>query len=216
MCIVVMSDFDGTIVYRDTANYVLAKFAKGEWKIYDKKFAEGEMTLEECVQKQFSFIRVPKQLILKELENIVHFRPNFQKLAEYCDAHAVPLIIVSAGLDFVIKHFLKLENCLRRVEICAANTRFTANGVELIFPKLRYKTSRNFKDDLVRYYKKHNKQVIYVGDGAGDVQAVRIADFPFVIKDSELAKSCKKMNIPHEEIEDFQRVIETIESISKR
>jgi 2-hydroxy-3-keto-5-methylthiopentenyl-1-phosphate phosphatase len=46
MCIVVMSDFDGTIVYRDTANYVLAKFAKGEWKIYDKKFAEGEMCAE--------------------------------------------------------------------------------------------------------------------------------------------------------------------------
>jgi 2,3-diketo-5-methylthio-1-phosphopentane phosphatase len=210
-----MSDFDGTIVYRDTANYVLAKFAKGGWKIYDKKFTEGEMTLEECVQKQFSLVRAPKQLILKELENVVHFRPNFQKLAEYCAAHAVPLIIVSAGLDFVIEHFLKLENCLRLVEICAAKTRFTANDIELIFPKLRYKTSQNFKDDLARYYKKHNNQVIYVGDGAGDAQPVRIADFPFVIRDSELAKLCKKMNIRHEEIEDFQRVIETIESIGK-
>ena len=39
------------------------------------------------------------------LEKVVAFRPNFEKLAEFCKKNLVPLAIVSAGLDYVIDHF---------------------------------------------------------------------------------------------------------------
>lgn len=216
MDLVVISDFDGTIVDIDTVEYVLNQFAKGEWRIYEEQFAKGEITLEECMQKQFSLVKASKKQILKELENAVHFRANFEKLTEYCAIHSIPLIIASAGLDFVIKHFLELKNCAMQVSILSARSQLTPKGNKLHFPKLRDRTSRNFKDDLVRNYKKQGKQVVYIGDGTGDAEAARIADYRFTIEGSALTKLCRKEKVQHKEIKDFNQVVAEIENISKQ
>lgn len=210
MNLVVLCDFDGTIVDIDTVEFTLNMFAIGDWRIYDKKFLDGEMGLEECLRKQFALVRASKQLILKELAEKARFRQNFEKLTEYCSSHRIPFIIVSAGLDFVIKHFLKLNHCLELVEICAPKSRSVANSIKLAFPRLLDRTSVNLKDDLVRYYQKEGKRTAYIGDGTADFPAIRIADFPFVIETSALAKLCKKMGVSHREITDFQEVISEI------
>lgn len=205
-----LSDFDGTIVVPDTAKFVLSKFARGDWKIPDAQFAKGEITLEKCMQIQLSMVQASKSLIIHELERVTVFRPNFRRLAEYCRRHSVPLIVVSAGLDFVIKHFLKINCCLDLVQVRAAKTRWTRNGIKLTFPKLLHKASVNFKDDLVRNCRGAGNEVIYVGNGTSDAAAAEIADTVFAIKDSALAMLCTKKNIPYKEIDDFQEVIEAI------
>jgi 2-hydroxy-3-keto-5-methylthiopentenyl-1-phosphate phosphatase len=211
----VLSDFDGTIVDIDTAEYVLDKFAHGKWRVYDSQFARGEITLEECIQRQFSLVRTSKKTVLRQIENAVNFRPNFESLVEYCTAHALRLIVVSAGLDFLIEHFLRLKNCLELLKIYTAKSKFTSNGIVLDFPKLRYKDSLSFKDDLVRQFKRQGKQVVYIGDGTGDAEAIRIADFRFAIKDSRLAEMCREEHIACTEIEDFDEVVEAIRSIGR-
>jgi 2-hydroxy-3-keto-5-methylthiopentenyl-1-phosphate phosphatase len=113
-------------------------------------------------------------------------------------------------LDFVIKYFLELNRCLELVEINAPTTQWIANTIKLTFPRLLDKTSINLKDDLVRYYKSQGRRTIYIGDGTADFPAIRIADFPFVIETSALAKLCKKMDVSHREITDFQEVISEI------
>jgi 2-hydroxy-3-keto-5-methylthiopentenyl-1-phosphate phosphatase len=211
--LVVLCDFDGTITTIDTAEWVLARFAQGDWQLFDRKFEKGEITLEECLNSQFSLVRASKKQILQELKDLVVFRSNFKKLAEYCKENHIPLLIVSAGLNFIIKHFLELNNCSDLVEVCAAKTSFNDNGIKLVFPTLSDKTSENIKDDEVRRCKSRKREVIYIGDGLADYAAARLADHSFVIEGSRLAKLCKKNGIPCTAITDFQEIIEAIRRI---
>jgi 2,3-diketo-5-methylthio-1-phosphopentane phosphatase len=206
----VLSDFDGTITIVDTAEFVLARFAKGDWQTFDKQYQRGQITLEECLRKQFSFVTASQEEILNELDKVVTFRPNFEKLARYCKKNSIPFMIVSAGLDFVIDYFLKLNDWKGLVETCTAKTQFGANGINFIFPELFDATSANFKQDLVRHYKAQGKKVIYIGDGSADYAAAIEADYPFAIKGSRLAKLCGKRRMRCATITDFMKVVETI------
>ena len=49
-------------------------------------------------------------------DQITKLRLGFDILAEYCQTHHYPLVVVSAGLDFVIKHLLMRENLIDKVK----------------------------------------------------------------------------------------------------
>lgn len=189
--LVVLCDFDGTITRIDAVEYVLAKLAQGDWKLFEKQYQRGEITLEDCLRKQLSLVRASKTQILNELGDQIVPRPHFGELVECCKKNGIPLIIVSAGLDFVIKHFLELNSWQSSVETYAAKTRFGTNGMEFKFPRLFDKKSANFKEDLVKHHRDQGETVIYVGDGVSDYAAVKNASLPFVVKGSKLAKICE-------------------------
>jgi 2,3-diketo-5-methylthio-1-phosphopentane phosphatase len=210
MDLVVLCDFDGTITTIDTAEFILARFAQGNWRLFERQFENGKITLEECLTRQFSLVRASEKQILEELKGVVTFRLDFRKLAECCKENHIPLIIVSAGLDFVIQHFLKLNHCQDLVEVYAAKTAFSANGIRFTFPTLFYKSSDNFKHDIVKHYESQGRKVVYIGDGLADYKAAKDADYSFVIEGSRLARLCKSHGIPCKNITDFQKVIEAI------
>ncbi|MCJ7423178.1 MtnX-like HAD-IB family phosphatase [Candidatus Bathyarchaeota archaeon] len=215
MNLVVLSDFDGTITRIDTAEFVLARFAQGDWQVFNAQFESGKITLEECLRRQFSLVRSSKKRILDELADVVTLRPNFGELAEYCRKNLVPTTIVSAGLDFVIEHFLELNNWQKLVEIYMAKTKLSTKGIEFTFPMLFDKTSANFKQDLVRRCKNESKKVLFVGDGSGDYAAAEEADYLFAIEDSRLAGLCEDHEIHYKAITDFAQVIDAIRELKK-
>jgi 2,3-diketo-5-methylthio-1-phosphopentane phosphatase len=210
MTFVILCDFDGTIVDIDTAEYLLEKFGQGNWQQYDMQLEQGEITLEECMIKQYAMIKTPKAVLLEDLANAATMRPHFDSLVAYCKARKIPLIIVSAGLDFCITYFLeKIGDSL--IEIHAAKTNFSDKGIELVFPELRDKTSTDFKVDLIRFYQNQAKQVVYIGDSLSDFNAVKDADFSFTIKGAKLSEFCRRQRIRHQEIETFQEIIDLIQ-----
>jgi len=209
----VLCDFDGTITEIDTAEFILNKFAKGDWRAFEKQFENGKITLEECLRKQFSTVEGSKKEILDALEDTVSFRPDFGKLARYCRKSLIPVVIVSAGLDFVIEHYLALKGWTDLVSTYTPETKFSHHSIELAFPKLHDKKASNFKQDLVRQYKNIGRKVFYIGDGSGDYAAMKDADYPFAIRGSKLAKLCKNNGIQCIEINDFQEVINEIRKI---
>lgn len=211
--LVVLCDFDGTVIDIDTSVFVLTRFAKEDWRIFDEQFEKGEITLEECLEKQFYTVRTTRTRILKEIETVPSVRPSFEKLAQFCKTQRIPLVIVSAGLDFVIKHFVKQKDWNELVKIYAPKARVTSKGIKFTFPKLFDKASVSFKDDLVRYYKKRGKKTVYIGDGFADFNAARNADFSFAIKGSRLAELLRNDGILHEEISDFQEVVEALQKL---
>ena len=210
MSLAVLCDFDGTITLTDTYEYVLRKFAQGDWRIFDEQYERGEITLQECVRRQGSLVKTPEMLLIAELERVTGFRPNFDKLIGYCRGNRVPLVVVSAGLDFAIKHLLRLKGWDNLVKLYAAKAVSAPEGIRFTFPRLRDKTSLSVKDDLVKYYKKKGRRVVYVGDGIWDIHALREADFRFVIKGSKLAGLCRQQEIPAREINDFQEMVTAI------
>jgi 2-hydroxy-3-keto-5-methylthiopentenyl-1-phosphate phosphatase len=209
----VMCDFDETIVNIDTAEYALEHFGDPQWMRIEKQFEAGEITFEESLRDEFALIKAREHTILDALDKVVVLRPNFGKLVRSCKRNHVPLMVVSGGLEFSIRHFLDREDWLSHVKIYAPKARYTSKGYDLTFPKPLSVGSVNFKDDLVKHHKDQGDKVFYVGDGLGDFPAAKIADFRFAIKASKLAEECQKANIAHMEITDFQEVIDAIDEL---
>ena len=209
----IMCDFDETIVNVDTAEFALERFADPSWRRIEEQFESGKITFEESIRNEFAMIKANEHQILEVLDKVVVFRPNFDKLVESCKKKRLPLTIVSAGLEFCIRHFLGRQDWLEFMEIYAPKATYTPNGYELTFPKLLGTGAINFKDDLVRYHKKQGDRVFYIGDGIGDFPAARVADFPFAIKGSKLAEACRNGKVTHKEISDFQEVVDAIDEL---
>jgi HAD superfamily phosphoserine phosphatase-like hydrolase len=217
MRLVVLSDFDGTVTLNDTFENVLEKFGQGDWRAVDDQYVKGEITLEDCIRIQGGMVRASIPQVLDELDQVTEFRPGFDNLAEYCKTNHYPLVLVSAGLDFVIKHFLTRENLVDKVELFAAVAKCTPMGIKFDFLKLKDNRSISFKDDTVRYYKTRADTVAYIGDGRWDLQALRNADLRFAIKNSKLAELCKEQEIQATTVADFTEVVTSLQKeMSKR
>ncbi len=209
MDLAVLCDFDGTIAEIDTAVVVFNRFIDGNWKIFNEQLDRGEITLEQCMRKQFSMTKAPKSVILDELDLDIAFRPGFEGLVDYCSNNQIPFEIVSAGLDFVIDHLLEVRG-LSGTMVHAARTRFTENGLEMDSLELQDSNSIDFKEDLVNYIKDQGYSVVYIGDGMSDKGAVMSADYVFAVKGSRLAEFCKVEGINHQDMIDFHEVIARI------
>jgi len=175
-----------------------------------------EITLEECMQKQFSMVRATATLILKHVEPLLKFRRGFDQLVCQCRIFGVPLIIVSAGLDFCIQHFLELNGWLKTVEVQCSRIVSVSwdKGIKFEHIKPVFADSTNLKDDLVRQHKKMDEKVIYVGDGLADLTATTFADYPFAIGGSKLAKKCRTQNTACKEIRDFRPVVQLLRKLN--
>jgi 2,3-diketo-5-methylthio-1-phosphopentane phosphatase len=207
---VVLSDFDGTMVTIDTAEFLLDHLADRKWRVIDEQLERGEVTFEESLKEEFAMLKVTEETIIQTLEPVTAFRPNFDKLIEYCREQNYPLVVASGGLDFAIRHFLELKGWLNSVEIFAPKATCTENGITISFPKRLDRNSINLKDDLVRFHREQGKKVIYIGNGVGDYPAAQVADLPFAIRNSKLANLCKNGGIACKEITDFKETVKCI------
>ena len=207
---IILCDFDGTIVTHDTAEYILENFTKENWKIYDEMLEKGELSLEEAIIKQFKLITISKEKIIEVLEKTTFFLPNFEKFVKYCKKNSLTLKIVSAGLDFVIEHFIQK---IDKIEIYAAKTINTDEGIEVVFDQFQNDKSLDFKNDIVRSYKKCNYVVYYIGDSSSDYGAVKEAELSFVVKSSKLHSYCLNRNITHFPFTNYEEIINYFEKL---
>jgi 2-hydroxy-3-keto-5-methylthiopentenyl-1-phosphate phosphatase len=97
-----------------------------------------------------------------------------------------------------------------RIGLVAPRVRVTKDGVKFAFPRLVDRSSVSFKDDVVRSNMKKGKRVVYIGDGTTDFNAARIANYPFAVRGSKLARLMSSHDIPHEEFIDFRTVIDAL------
>jgi HAD superfamily phosphoserine phosphatase-like hydrolase len=203
-------DFDGTIVNVDTAEIALDRFGDPDWMSIDRALETGEVSFEESLRREFATLRAPPEKIIQEVSRVTAIRPNFDRLIDYCRNIRLPLTVVSGGLDFCIRHFLDRDGWLRFVKIYAPISRFTGSGYTLTFPEVIGNETANFKDALVRREKTNGRQVFFVGNGFGDLSAAKEATFTFAIRGSRLAELCKQQHVQHEEIDDFQQVVDAL------
>jgi 2-hydroxy-3-keto-5-methylthiopentenyl-1-phosphate phosphatase len=210
MNLVVLSDFDGTITDIDTGEFVLRKFAQGEWKIFDKMLERGEITLEECLTKQFSKVKTRRKEIISALDlERIFLRKNFKIFLASCLEQRIPFRIVSAGLDFCIKHLLT-ANKITDVKIICPKAKCTKQGIRFYFPIIQNKKSNNFKEGCVRAYKAQNRKVIFIGDGVSDYEAAKASHISFAVRGSNLARIMKQHRIKFREFSDFEEVANQI------
>jgi len=209
--IVILCDFDGTITVEDTGVVALDYFTEQDWRYYDTLLEQQKMTLEECIKTQFEMLDGQKSKILEIIKERVSVRPNAKKFINFCYQKDINLIILSAGLDFAIEYFMEQIDSNQNISIYSPKTSFIDNKLVITFPNLNYEDSKNFKEDIVKKYKKDVNYSIYIGNGLSDFEGVRAANFSYVVNKSKLANLCKTEHIPHKEFQDFAEIIEDIE-----
>ncbi|MHA2155384.1 MAG: HAD-IB family phosphatase [Candidatus Hodarchaeales archaeon] len=207
---IVLIDFDGTIILQDSALYILERYGTQNWRKYDDQLLKGEISLEECLSNQFSSINITKDEMLSILDKEISFRPNFNNFSLYCNQFQIPLIIVSAGLDFIIEHFLSKLKLEYQIPVISGITEYNSKGFSFSFPELKHESSKNFKDDLVHYYQIQGYSVYYIGDGSGDFYAAQRADIVYTVKNSELENMCNENDINFRPFLDFKSIIQSL------
>jgi 2-hydroxy-3-keto-5-methylthiopentenyl-1-phosphate phosphatase len=206
--IVLLSDFDGTVIDIDVGAYVLNEFANGDWQRLEDQFRNDEISFEECLSGQYGMITRNTEEILRKVETVVSIRPYFADVANYCQNNGIEFKLVSGGLDFCIKHILERNKL--NVELICPRTKFTPDGLKLEFPRLQDAASVSFKDDMVRSYQRRKYTVLYVGDGYADYYALKKANLRFVMKDSESAKLFHTNKLEFTEVTDFEPVLNSL------
>jgi 2-hydroxy-3-keto-5-methylthiopentenyl-1-phosphate phosphatase len=210
---VVLCDFDGTITVQDTAEWILEKYADGDWHELDDRYGRGEISLLACMREQFALVKAERSAILDELEKNIVLRKGFPSLVDVCIENDSKVMIVSAGLDFVIQHFLRRLGVMNNVSIYSASTFDDDGHISFKFPPLVIAGAKTFKDDLVLQNKKKGNKVIYFGDGMPDTEACALSDHRFAVKGRRLESELIKRRLPFFSFEQFLEVIPMLESI---
>lgn len=209
--LIILSDFDGTIVEEDLAAIILQNFAVG-WEKYDDLLELGEITVEECMEKQYGLINAELEEMISAI-NHIPVRTNFLQFAQHCHENSIDLKIVSAGLDFTIHYVLSQYNL--DLEVISASTTRKNNHLSLIFPRYDRSKYKDFKEAAVLKPKENGNYVIYIGDGASDFTAALQADYVFTVKNSQLAKFCFDKNLNFSDFYDFTELIQKIIQIRR-
>ena len=209
----VLCDFDGTITVQDTAEWILDKHAAGDWRALDDCYVQGKISLLECMRDQFALVKADRPILLKELDHEIALRKGFAELVDTCIENEADVFVVSAGLDFVIDHFLKRLGVDEKVSVYSARTFDDDGHIGFEFPPLIMPGAKTFKDDLVLQCRRKGFQVTYFGDGMPDTEACVISDHRFAVRNRRLETELKKRRLAYHSFEQFLEVVPIMESI---
>jgi 2-hydroxy-3-keto-5-methylthiopentenyl-1-phosphate phosphatase len=177
----VVCDFDGTITLLDTAEFLLKKFAEGDWRAPDRLLLDGRISLEECMNTQCAMVRASRSEMLAALDGRVQLRQGFNELVDACTDNGIPFHVLSAGLDFIIKYYLERAGVLEKVTVTSPRAHWEHGVMSLRFPPRFHSASRSLKEDAVLGIKDQGREVVYIGDGLSDLDGARIADVRFAV-----------------------------------
>jgi 2,3-diketo-5-methylthio-1-phosphopentane phosphatase len=167
-------DFDGTITDRDTFDVLVRHFAgAAAFRASERGLRDGTMSLRDVLQEQASFVRGSYAVVAALLESEVGIDPTFAPFVAACRARAIPVSIVSSGLEPIVRD--------RMAGIGLGDLPIVANGIEtdpagwrIIFrDPVENGTD---KAAVVRATQAAGRHVAFVGDGRSDYGAALAAD----------------------------------------
>ena len=210
----IFCDFDGTIAKVDTTDLVLTRLADPAWEALEERWTRGEITAAECMRGQVALIGGDDDALNAVLDGVA-LADGFAEFVAWCQANAVPLTVVSDGVDHFIarilsrhglEHLPVIANRLvgnaelgRRLEQpwsragCAAGS-----GVCKCQVAVRSDDRANAPDDLM----------VFIGDGRSDFCVSGRADLLFAR--DKLAAYARSRAMPHHEFSDFHTITTTL------
>ncbi|SEQ31131.1 Haloacid Dehalogenase superfamily, subfamily IB, phosphoserine phosphatase-like/2,3-diketo-5-methylthio-1-phosphopentane phosphatase [Solimonas aquatica] len=200
----VICDFDGTIATIDVTDELLARFAAPEWRALEQQWQDGAISARDCMAAQVRLLRAARADLYAQLTR-VHLDPGFAGFVAECHSRALPLSIVSDGLDLAIRRVLA-HHRLPRLPIYA--NRLLATDREhyrLEFPHARPGCSAGSGVCKCAVAQAQGaNRVLLIGDGRSDFCLAARADFVFA--KGRLAEHCEQRQIPHRRFLQFSQL----------
>lgn len=200
-------DFDGTITAQDTTDAVLRELARPEWEPLEAAWVAGQITAAECMRRQIALIQ-GDDAALEEVLNRIDLRTGFASFARWCRDEDLPLIVVSDGVDFMIRHVLNRHG-LGYLPVFANQLSGRPDSRILDQPWASSACTNRSGVCKCRVTRAGSPQpLVYVGDGRSDFCIAEEADLLFAR--STLARHCVDQGlafIAYDSFGDVQRYL---------
>jgi 2-hydroxy-3-keto-5-methylthiopentenyl-1-phosphate phosphatase len=194
----VFVDFDGTITRGDVGNMMFRRFGGPVCDALVSSYRAGEISAVECFRKEAAAMGTVHGDVLNAFLDSQVIDPEFPAFVRFCRSHAIPLTVVSDGLDLYIRRILD-SNGLEDVAAVANHGRLDAltGGLRLEFPRTNAECSlcACCKRNVMLEATADDEVIVYVGDGHSDRCPVRYADIVFA-RDA-LQTFCQQENITY-------------------
>ena len=195
----IVVDWDGTVTETDTQHMALLEFGDADvLREAGELLDAGEITLHECIEREFETLREPLETVLAWLVPRVRIRPGFHELA----ARHRPLIL-SSSFRQVIEPVLVREGL--ELEVLANDVDARLDGWRPIW---RDSARCADCDEACKRASLPANGIVYVGDGYSDRCAALAADRVFA-RDG-LARYLDERGAPYEPFEDFRDVLRAL------
>jgi 2-hydroxy-3-keto-5-methylthiopentenyl-1-phosphate phosphatase len=199
-------DFDGTITQKDTLDELINKYSTDKsWEIYEQQWKAGIIGSRECLEKEFSLLKI-SYMELKKAITSIKIDPGIYDLLKLLQSNGIPVTILSDGIDIFIQQILH-NNGISNIPV-------RSNTVLFREPHFKFKCQYNnptcdvnaahCKCSSMSALGDSRKSSIYIGDGHSDLCPARKADFVFAKK--ALAESLMKENLPFVNFSDLSDV----------
>ena len=213
----IFCDFDGTIAKVDTTDLVLTQLADHSWEDLEARWKRGEITAAECMRAQIALIGGDDDALDAVLDR-VELTEGFAHFAAWCQANAVPLTVVSDGVDYFIARILDRHG-LGHLPVIANRLAGDASARRLEQPWSRAGCAAGSgvcKCQAAAQAEGGEERplMVFIGDGRSDFCVSGRADLLFA-RDA-LAAYARSRAMPHHEFSDFHTITTTLAAAHQR
>lgn len=204
---IVICDFDGTITKCDSLDMFLDKYAKSDWRVFEKEWFAGNMGSRECIKKQFDLLVDMDKKELDRFLKSVEIDDYFLEFYTKAKAQNIKVVIVSDGFDLFIDNILK-NHGITDLEVHTNHLEFVNGKFIMEFPNISNdckKNSGTCKCKKVEAFKKDYKTTFYVGDGISDFCVCDKTDYLFAKR--RLSIYCEQNDISFIPYDTFNEVL---------
>ena len=174
-------DFDNTITDFDVLDEIIRKFSVDEsWKDAEAAWESGEIGSRECLERQFSRVRV-SEAVLNEYLRTIRIDPAFGPIVELLGGAGIKPVILSDSFTSFINAILE-NNGVPDIEVFANEIRIEGTEPVLGFPYHQSicSTAGNCKTShLLKRHRAPGTRKVYVGDGRSDICPAQFCEVLF-------------------------------------
>ncbi|KXJ85510.1 HAD-like domain-containing protein [Microdochium bolleyi] len=209
------TDFDGTITLQDSNDFLTDNVGFGlEERIKgNKDTLSGARHFRDTFQEMMDSVDLPFDQCIKLLLDNVQLDPKFKEFYTWCRAENVPVVVLSGGMQPIIKALLAHlvgEKEVEEMQIVSNDVQ-SKNGKginEVGGWNIKYHDDSPFGHDKsleIRPYAAlaDRPVMFYAGDGVSDLSAAKETDLLFAKAGRDLVNYCVRENVPFTVFHDF-------------
>jgi 2,3-diketo-5-methylthio-1-phosphopentane phosphatase len=175
---IICLDFDDTIVLENTARLIFEQYASPAWREFEAQYHTGLLSVEQFNAAALETVEAPKSDLQAFVTGTVTVRPGFLELLDWAQWNDWLPIVVSNGFDFYVDAVLDslgADRLARHAGRTALDYRwrvtyYSPRGIAL---------EDGFKLSYAAAFQNSGDFVAYIGDGASDLPAAKLAQAVF-------------------------------------
>ena len=200
----IFCDFDGTVTRVDGCNIIIDHcLGRKARRAIDDKIVSGEFSFRQGYDAQFAGVNLTWEETLPLLHEKNGIDPTFPPFVQWLTRQNVPLTILSAGIEQIIREYLGT------VGLTGLDIRANRIRVENRRWRVEYFDDTPFGNDkaaAVRQAATHGFRTVFIGDGISDFPVASVADILFAKRGDRLAQYCLSQGIPFHSFDNFNDV----------